>query len=331
VSTVERSPGLGRGIGALMNLPEADERPAGARPSGIYFGAEPAEESLAPVPGLRLAELPLDRIRPNRQQPRREFDAEAMEELVHSIRENGVLQPVVVRPMPDAAPGEYELVMGERRLRASKEAGRRTIPAVVKETADDQMLTEALLENLHRSQLNPLEEASAYEQLIKDFQVTHEQLGAKLGRSRPLISNTLRLLNLPRAIQEKVATGSLSAGHARAVLSVVEEDLMNRLVQQIEQEGLSVRQAEAAAIKLQGPARLRKAKGRRSEHLDEVADRLGDRFSTRVRVSHSASRGQIVIDFADIRDLNRILAHLGDPGWGDGEAREPALADARGD
>jgi ParB family chromosome partitioning protein len=329
VSAPKRSPGLGRGIGALMNLPEADERPLGSRPSGIYFGAEPVEETLQPVPGLRLAELPLDRIRPNRVQPRTEFDAEAMDELVHSIRENGVLQPVVVRPLPDAAPGEYELVMGERRLRASQLAGRRTIPAVDKHTADDQMLTEALLENLHRSQLNPLEEASAYEQLIKDFKVTHEQLGAKLGRSRPLITNTLRLLNLPQGIQKKVASGVLSAGHARAVLSVVDEDLMDRLAEQIEREGLSVRQAEAAAIKIQGPDRLRKAKGRRSEHLNEVADRLGDRFNTRVRVNHTASRGQIVIDFADLGDLNRILAHLGDPGWTEGGAREPALAEAR--
>jgi ParB family chromosome partitioning protein len=311
-----------------MNLPETDERPVGARPSGIYFGAEPADEALQPVPGLRLAELPLERIRPNRQQPRTEFDQEAMDELVHSIRENGVLQPVVVRPLPDAAPGEYELVMGERRLRASRLAGRRTIPAVVKDTSDDQMLTEALLENLHRSQLNPLEEASAYQQLIEDFEITHEQLGARIGRSRPGITNALRLLNLPRAIQEKVASGALSAGHARAVLSVVDEDRMNALVEQIEREGLSVRQAEAAAIKMQGPARLRKAKGRRSEHLDEVAERLGDRFNTRVRVSQSASRGQIVIDFATIGDLNRILAQIGDPGWTEGEAREQALAEA---
>jgi ParB family chromosome partitioning protein len=312
-----------------MNLPEADERPLGSRPASIGLAAAPGEPALQPVPGLRLAELPLDRIRPNRQQPRTEFDAEAMEELVHSIRENGVLQPVVVRPLPDAAPGEYELVMGERRLRASKLAGRRTIPAVVKDTADEQMLTEALLENLHRSQLNPLEEASAYQQLIEDFEVTHEQLGERLGRSRPAITNALRLLNLPRQIQAKVASGALSAGHARAVLSVVDEDRMHGLVEQIEREGLSVRQAEAAAIRMQGPARLRKAKGRRSEHLDEVAARLGDRFNTRVRVKQSASRGQIVIDFASVGDLNRILAQIGDPGWAEGEARELALAEAQ--
>lgn len=331
MSTPKRSPGLGRGIGALMNLPETDDRPVGSRPGslGLAPGA-PADPALQPVPGLRLAELPLDRIRPNRQQPRTEFDAEAMGELVHSIRENGVLQPIVVRPLPDAAPGEYELVMGERRLRASKLAGRRTIPAVVKDTADEQMLTEALLENLHRAQLNPLEEASAYEQLIKDFEITHEQLGERLGRSRPMISNTMRLLKLPEHIQRKVADGTLSAGHARAVLSVVDPELMDRLVDQIAREELSVRQAEAAASRIAGPAKPRKAKGRRSEHLDEVAERLGDRFDTRVRVNLAASKGQIVIDFASVGDLNRILAQIGDPGWIEGEARELALAEARG-
>jgi ParB family transcriptional regulator, chromosome partitioning protein len=331
VSTPKRTPGLGRGIGALMNLPETDERPVGSRPTGIYFGAEPAEESLQPVPGLRLAELPVDRIRPNRQQPRTEFDAEAMDELVHSIRENGVLQPIVVRPLPDAAPGEFELVMGERRLRASKLAGRRTIPAVVKETADDQMLHEALLENLHRSQLNPLEEASAYQQLMADFGITHEQLGERLGRSRPMITNTVRLLKLPEQIQRKVAAGVLTAGHARAVLSVVDPELMDRLVDQIVTQELTVRQAEAAAIKLAGPAKLRKSTGRRNEHLDEIAGRLGDRFDTRVRVNLNASKGQIVIDFASVGDLNRILATIGDPGWLEGEARELALAEARAD
>jgi ParB family chromosome partitioning protein len=312
-----------------MNLPETDGRPVGSRPSGIVFGEEERREPALPaVPGLRLAELELERIRPNRQQPRREFDPEALDELVHSIRENGVLQPVVVRPLPEE-PGSYELVMGERRLRASKLAGRRTIPAVVKETADDQMLHEALLENLHRSQLNPLEEASAYEQLIKDFDITHEQLATRLGRSRPMISNTMRLLKLPEHIQRQVAQGVLSAGHARAVLSVVDPELMDRLVDQIVREELSVRQAEAVANRVGGPAKPRKAKGRRSEHLDEVADRLGDRFDTRVRVNLAATRGQIVIDFASVGDLNRILAQIGDPGWVEGEARELALAEAR--
>jgi ParB family chromosome partitioning protein len=191
------------------------------------------------------------------------------------------------------------------------------------------MLTEALLENLHRAQLNPLEEASAYEQLIADFEITQEELGERLGRSRPTISNTLRLLKLPEHIQRKVAAGVLSAGHARAVLSVVEPELMDRLVDQIVTEELTVRQAEAAAIKLAGPAKLRKSTGRRHEHLDEVADRLGDRFDTRVRVNLNASKGQIVIDFASVGDLNRILAQIGDPGWSEGEARELALAEAR--
>lgn len=320
-----RRAGLGGGglstlIPSTLADPDGSAEPVGAR--------HIATQGLVPVPGLRLAELDVERIRPNRQQPRREFDLDALDELVHSIRENGVLQPVVVRPLPDE-PGEYELVMGERRLRASKLAGRRTIPAVVKETADDQMLHEALLENLHRSQLNPLEEASAYQQLIDDFGITHEVLGARLSRSRPMISNTLRLLKLPEHIQKKVAAGVLSAGHARAVLSVVEPELMDRLVDQVVREELSVRQAEAAAIRLAGPAKPRKAKGRRAEHLDQVADRLGDRFDTRVRVNLSANRGQIVIDFASVGDLNRILAQIGDPGWTEGEARELALVEAR--
>ena len=191
------------------------------------------------------------------------------------------------------------------------------------------MLHEALLENLHRSQLNPLEEASAYQQLMADFGITHEQLGERLGRSRPMISNTVRLLKLPEHIQRKVAAGVLSAGHARAVLSVVDPELMDRLVDQIITQELTVRQAEAAAITLAGPAKLRKSTGRRNEHLDEIAGRLGDRFDTRVRVNLNASKGQIVIDFASVGDLNRILAQIGDPGWLEGEARELALAEAR--
>ena len=221
--------GLGRGIGALIPMNEHTVDTFFTPGIGGTATAI-APDDLVAVPGARLAALDPNEIRPNPQQPRTDFDAEAMEELVHSIRENGVLQPIVVRPLPPGENARYELVMGERRLRATKEAGLRTIPAVVKDTADEQMLHEALLENLHRSQLNPLEEASAYQQLIADFGITHEQLGARLGRSRPMITNTVRLLRLPEHIQRKVAAGVLSAGHARAVLSVVDPELMDHLV-----------------------------------------------------------------------------------------------------
>ena len=321
--------GLGRGIGALipMNEHTADTFfPPGIGGTAL---ATASDDDLVSVPGARLAALDPDDIRPNPQQPRTDFDAEAMAELVHSIRENGVLQPIVVRPLPPGEDARYELVMGERRLRATKEAGLRTIPAVVKDTADEQMLHEALLENLHRSQLNPLEEASAYQQLIADFGITHEQLGARLGRSRPMITNTVRLLRLPEHIQRKVAAGVLSAGHARAVLSVVDPELMDRLVDTIVNEELNVRPAEAAAIRMAGPAKAKKSTGRRNEHLDEIADRLGSRFDTRVRVNLNAKHGQIVIDFGSVADLNRILADIGEQAWEEGEARERMLAERR--
>ncbi|MCU1474190.1 MAG: chromosome partitioning protein ParB [Amnibacterium sp.] len=316
--------GLGRGIGALIPMNEHTVDTFFTPGIGGTATAT-ATDDLVAVPGARLAALDPDDIRPNPQQPRTDFDAEAMEELVHSIRENGVLQPIVVRPLPPGEDARYELVMGERRLRATKQAGLRTIPAVVKDTADEQMLHEALLENLHRSQLNPLEEASAYQQLIADFGITHEQLGARLGRSRPMITNTVRLLRLPEHIQRKVAAGVLSAGHARAVLSVVDPELMDRLVDKIVNEELNVRQSEAAAIRMAGPGKAKKSTGRRNEHLDEIADRLGSRFDTRVRVNLNAKHGQIVIDFGSVADLNRILADIGEQAWEEGEVRERML------
>jgi ParB family chromosome partitioning protein len=332
VSAPKRT-GLGRGIGALMNLPETEERGLEAvRPRDVYFGnrsGSSEESALVAVPGLRLANLDVGDIRPNPQQPRKDFDEAALSELVHSVRENGVLQPVVVRPLASGEPAKYELVMGERRLRATKLAGLRTIPAVIKDTADEQMLHDALLENLHRSQLNPLEEASAYQQLMADFGITHEELGSRLGRARPMITNTVRLLKLPEHIQRKVAAGVLSAGHARAVLSVVDPELMDRLVDKILTEELNVRQAEAAAIRLAGPAKAKKSTGRRNESLDEIADRLGSRFDTRVRVNLNAKAGQIVIDFGSVADLNRILTDIGEDAWAEGEARERMLAENR--
>ena len=306
--------GLGRGIGAL--IPVAEE--GAARPVDVFFpngGSEGPGDDLVAVPGARLASVDVADIVPNPQQPRKEFDADALDELIVSIRENGVLQPIVVRPASSGEVGKYELVMGERRLRASKAAGRTTIPAVIKDTADDAMLQDALLENLHRAQLNPLEEASAYQQLLADFGITHEQLATRIGRSRPQISNTIRLLKLPQPVQSRVASGVLTAGHARALLSLTDEDEMQRLADKIVNEDLSVRATEAVASSTSSARRQKPASGRRHEQLDEIADRLGNRLDTRVKVSLGASKGRIVIDFATIADLNRILGELGDEGF----------------
>jgi ParB family chromosome partitioning protein len=303
--------GLGRGIGALIPT-GPDETAEHDRPVDVFFGSD---TNLVAVPGARLAELELTDIVPNAQQPRVEFDPEALQELVVSIREFGVLQPIVVRPRAGASAGEpqYELIMGERRFRASKAAGLERIPAVVKDTADEAMLRDALLENIHRAQLNPLEEASAYKQLLEDFGITQEQLADRIGRSRPQITNTIRLLRLPQAIQSKVAAGVLTAGHARAILSVGDEDGMRRLADKIINEDLSVRSAEAAAGAL-GPAKPKGSKpvaGKRQTHLAELADRLGDRLDTRVKIALGASKGTITIDFATVADLRRIFDELG--------------------
>jgi ParB family chromosome partitioning protein len=312
--------GLGRGIGALIPISDpADDRPVDVFfPSGRPAAAE-NPDGLVEVPGARLASLDPNDIIPNPQQPRHEFDADELQELVVSIREYGVLQPIVVRPRPGVPVGEpqYELIMGERRLRATKLAGVTTIPAVVKNTADEAMLRDALLENLHRAQLNPLEEASAYQQLLSDFGITQEQLAEKIGRSRPQITNTIRLLRLPEPIQRRVAAGVLTAGHARAILSVEDTDAMERLATKIVNEDLSVRAAEAAAGVI-SPKAARSAKpsaGRRQGQLDEIAERLGDRLDTRVKITLGASKGTIVIDFATVADLNRIMTELGDPGF----------------
>ena len=307
--------GLGRGIGSL--IPANDE--SIQRPVDVFFpsgGAAP--QGLLAVPGAKLASLSPDDIIPNAKQPRNEFREDELNELVASIREIGVLQPIVVRPRIGARQGEpqYELVMGERRLRATKQLGLATIPAVIKSTADEDMLRDALLENLHRANLNALEEASAYQQLLADFGITQEQLANRIGRSRPQITNTLRLLRLPTAVQNRVASGVLSAGHARAILAAGDDVSMERLADKIVNEDLSVRAAEAAAGQLSPKlARSKPSAGRRQGQLDEIADRLGDRLNTRVKVSLGASKGQIVIDFATVGDLNRILGELGEPGF----------------
>jgi ParB family chromosome partitioning protein len=320
VATKKRT-GLGRGIGAL--IPTDEPRVEGSRPVDVFFDAPRRDEAsdapqLVAVPGARLAQLDPASIVPNPKQPRSVFDPADLAELVHSIKEIGVLQPIVVRELPREGDGEqlYELVMGERRLRATKEAGLDAIPAVVKNTADEDMLRDALLENLHRSQLNPLEEASAYQQMIEDFGITQDQLAERIGRSRPQITNTLRLLRLPAAVQNRVASGVLSAGHARAVLAVGDVEAMNKLADKIVNEDLSVRAAEALASSAPKQSRAKTTAGQKRGHLDEIGERLGDRLNTRVRVSLGRSKGQIVIDFATIQDLNRILSELGEEGFG---------------
>lgn len=327
--------GLGRGIGALIPTTENAE----ARPVDVFFpgasstvrtgvgatdvvdatdtpdATDAATADLVAVPGARLVSVDPNEIVPNPRQPRTNFDPDDLAELVHSIREFGVLQPVVIRTNED---GAYELIMGERRTRAAREAGLTSIPAIVRDTADEDLLRDALLENLHRSQLNPLEEASAYQQLLDDFGITQEQLATRIGRSRPQISNTIRLLKLPVPVQQRVAAGVLSAGHARAILSLDDATSMQRLADKIVNEDLSVRAAEAAAKTADaGDHRtLRPKAGARRAHLDDVAERLGDRLNTKVKISRTARKGQINIDFATIQDLNRILAELGETEYG---------------
>lgn len=301
--------GLGRGIGALIPTADGGERPVDVLfPSGSDAAAT---SSLLAVPGAQLAQLNPADIIPNPAQPRKVFDEDDLNELIHSVREFGVLQPIVVRPRP-GADGKFELIMGERRLRASKAAGLKTIPAVVRDTADEDLLRDALLENLHRSQLNPLEEASAYQQLLADFGITQEQLAAKIGRSRPQISNTIRLLRLPESVQLRVASGVLSAGHARAILSLGDDhEAMLRLADKIVNEDLSVRSAEAAATAVQTAVRAKRiTPGNRQAFLADAAKRLGDRLDTRVAIRLGARKGQVIVDFSSIQDLRRILETL---------------------
>ena len=306
--------GLGRGLGALIptSAPAAapEAAPAGEpepRTSAAHVG------ELEVVAGARYAELGLDDIRPNPRQPRTAFDEDALAELVHSIREIGLLQPIVVRPAPEAGPDDphYELVAGERRWRAAREAGLDPIPAIVRETADDVLLRDALLENLHRSQLNALEEAAAYQQLLDDFGCTQEELATRIGRSRPQVSNTLRLLRLPAPVQRRVAAGVLSAGHARALLALDEPEAMEKLAGRIVAEGLSVRATEdiVSVGEADGRERMRVARPRRpvAPGLSEIADRLSDRLETRVRIESGKTKGKVTIEFATLEDLRRIV------------------------
>lgn len=302
----------GDGVAGIASSVAPDA--AAAAPSGV--AADTDVDGLVPVPGARFAELPVDSIRPNPRQPRTVFDEDALAELVGSIREIGVLQPVVVRAVGDG----YELIMGERRWRATQEAGLTTIPAIIRDTEDSDLLRDALLENLHRSQLNPLEEAAAYQQLLDDFGCTHEELATRIHRSRPQISNTLRLLRLPPLVQRRVAAGVLSAGHARALLGLSDGAAIERLAQRIVAEGLSVRAVEEI-VALGGDEaaptrRPRTRAGIRNEALDDLAARLSDRFETRVKVDLGKTRGKLTVEFASVQDLNRILGALApdDPG-----------------
>lgn len=268
-------------------------------------------EALVPVPGATFMEVPVKDIHPNRKQPRQVFDEEELAELVHSIKEIGLLQPVVVRPSREPDGPKYELVMGERRWRATQEAGYDVIPAIIRETDDADLLRDALLENLHRSQLNPLEEAAAYQQLMAEFDCTQEELSERIGRSRPQISNTIRLLRLPALVQRRVAAGVLSAGHARAILSLSRTEDMEKLAQRVVNEGLSVRATEelAQVMERQGetPKRRRVAEPRRQERLDFYANELQDRLETNVKITLGARKGRVQIDFASVDDLNRIM------------------------
>ena len=287
--------------------------PAPAGPTVVQAGEDADSGGLRPVPGAEFAEIALDDIRPNPRQPRGIFDDDELAELAHSIREIGVLQPVVVRRVPEGTPaGEarYELIMGERRWRASREAGKDTVPAIIKATEDDDLLRDALLENLHRSQLNALEEAAAYQQLLDDFGCTQEELARRIGRSRPQISNTLRLLKLPPLVARRVAAGVLSAGHARALLALPDAAAMERLAQRIVAEGLSVRSVEELVMLDEGgarPARRAPRPGTRRPQLDDLAADLSDRLETRVRIALGQRKGRLTVEFASVEDLNRIL------------------------
>jgi ParB family chromosome partitioning protein len=350
----EKRRALGRGLGAL--IPTSPESNGSSRPMDVLFrgnsaaradapsvsretevggsnhplasgvAAPAALPDLAPVPGARYAEVPVLSIRPNPKQPRQAFGDDDMAELVHSIREIGVLQPVVVRPIPpgelDKAAGQshdgfegphFELIMGERRWRATQAAGLVVIPAIIKDTRDDDLLRDALLENLHRSELNALEEAAAYQQLLDDFGCTQNELATRIGRSRPQISNTLRLLRLPPLVQRRVAAGVLSAGHARALLGLADRGAMERLAQRIVAEGLSVRNVEEI-VTLGGDDTPREHKPRAGAHhpqLDDLAGRLSDHFDTRVRIALGQRKGKLMFEFASIEDLDRIVEVMG--------------------
>lgn len=342
----DRRGGLGRGLAALIptepTAPETDQeqqrgtghgvnttRMGAAAADVVIGGGAPAsvpdgnDEAVAAGSGDAGAggeeigavyrEIPLAEIEPNPQQPRTVFDEEALAELEHSIREFGLMQPIVVRELssPTAQGVRYQLIMGERRWRASQRVGVETIPAIVRETSDGDLLRDALLENIHRAQLNPLEEAAAYQQLLEEFDVTHEELANRIGRSRPVVTNTIRLLKLPIPVQRRVAAGVLSAGHARALLSLeTGVEAQEALAARIVAEGLSVRATEEAVTLANHDGTVAPPKRRppmQMPGLQTVADRLSDRLDTKVTVSLSKRKGKVVIEFGSVDDLERIV------------------------
>lgn len=311
--------GLGRGLGALIPPVPTEERNDGDQakselaPEATSNGASALPPGAEQITGAHFAEVPVGAIEPNPRQPRQNFDEEAMAELVHSLKEVGLLQPIVVR---DKGSGQYELIMGERRWRAAQEAGLDRVPAIIRDTGDDAMLRDALLENLHRAQLNPLEEAAAYGQLLDDFGCTHDELAQRIGRSRPQITNTLRLLKLPGSVQRRVAAGVLSAGHARALLGLSSEEAQERLAHRTVAEGLSVRALEEIVSLGDGETRPERPPRRSkpvSPRLTELGDRLSERFETRVKVDLGKNRGKITVEFASIDDLERLVTLMDPP------------------
>jgi len=337
--------GLGRGLGAIIpennvsrgtsaakksapaakkattdKTPTKASAPAKKQVTGTPAGKPTTKQSgpgsnqaPQPIAGLIFADLPISSIKPNAQQPRTVFDEDALAELVHSIKEVGLLQPIVVRKADQG----YELIAGERRLRASKKAGLKSIPALIRETADDDMLRDALLENLHRADLTPLEEAAAYQQLLEDFGCTQDELAKRLGRSRPQITNTLRLLNLPPSVQRRVAAGILSAGHARALLGLKDAEAIERLAKRIVAEGLSVRTVEELVSigDLSTPTKkpTKKSGSISAPGLAELGERMSDRLDTRVKVLLGQKKGTVQIEFATLEDLRRIVEIIDPP------------------
>lgn len=310
MTTTKRPAGLGRGLGELLQRTDPDRA---GRPLRVVeeSGTRDGADGDTAVSGSYFTELGVGEITPNPKQPRTVFDSDELTELVESIREVGVLQPVVVRPLPDG----FELVMGERRLRAAKEAGLDRIPAIVRETGEHAMLRDALLENLHRVQLNPLEEAAAYQQMLAEFDCTQDELSQRIKRSRPQISNTIRLLRLPPTVQRRVAAGVLSAGHARALLVLDDPAAQERVAQRVVAEGLSVRAVEELVTvgSQDGEETQRRPRRPRETPIKaiEVAERLSDQLDTRVRIQMGVSRGRVTIDFASAEDLDRIVQRMG--------------------
>jgi ParB family chromosome partitioning protein len=319
--------GLGRGLAALIptapppapvepprpapvvpeeSAPEATTDSPVETPVPVRVVAPRETAGAVGVPGAQLREVAVDDVVPNPKQPRQVFDDEALDELTHSVREFGLLQPIVVRERAD---GGYELIMGERRLRAAKAAQLATVPAIVRDTTDDALLRDALLENIHRVQLNPLEEAAAYQQLLEEFGATHEELASRIGRSRSQVTNTIRLLKLPVKVQTRVAAGVISAGHARALLGLPDAEAQDALATRIVAEGMSVRATEEAVAMAaaETPTARRRTTRLTAPGVEDLGARLSDVFETKVKVQIGRAKGRIVVEFGSVDDLQRII------------------------